>query len=171
MLFVRDFPDEAMLLDISRRFNSMDPRAVRACLALGLTTRDMRESFERFLSQYGLSNGRFLVLAVMFRTPDEAVSPSSLAHGVGVTRATMTGLLDGLERDGLVTRADDAEDRRKKLVRLTPQGQELIQRVLPEHSRRTTRFAACLTCEEWVTLTALLARIQSGIEAFENIDK
>lgn len=167
MLFVRDFPDEATLLDISRRFSGMDPRAVRTCLALGITTRDMREAFERFLNEYGLSNGRFLTLVVMYRTPDQDVSPSELAHGVGVTRATMTGLLDGLERDGLVSRSDDAEDRRKKLVRLTPQGRELVQTVIPEHSRRTTRFAACLSVEEWVTLAALLARLQTGIEAFD----
>lgn len=167
MLFVRDFPDEATLLDISRRFNAMDPRAVRACLALGLTSRDMRESFERFLSRFGLSNGRFLTLMVMYRTPDQAVQPSALAHAVGVTRATMTGLLDGLERDGLVLRADDTGDRRKKLVRLTEQGLALLQKVVPEHCRRTTRFSACLGPEEWVTLSALLARLQTGIEAFD----
>lgn len=167
MLFVRDFPDEAMMLDISRRFSGLDPRVMRACLALGLTNRDMRESFERFLGRFGLSNGRFLTLMVMYRTPDQAVQPSALAHGVGVTRATMTGLLDGLERDGLVFRADDAEDRRKKLVRLTPQGIKLLEKVAPEHCRRTTRFAACLGAEEWVTLSALLARLQTGIETFD----
>lgn len=167
MLFVRDFPDEATLLDLSKRFSGMDPRAVRACLAMGLTSRDMRESFERFLDRHGLSNGRFLSLMVMYRTPDQTVSPSLLAHAVGVTRATMTGLLDGLERDGLVLRTDDAEDRRKKLVRLTEQGLALLQKVVPEHCRRTTRFAACLGPEEWVTLSALLARLQTGIEAFD----
>lgn len=167
MLFVRDFPDEATLLDISKRFSGMDSRAVRACLGLGLTNRDMRLAFERFLSEYGLSPGRFLTLTAMYRTPEQDVCPSDLAHGVGVTKATMTGLLDGLERDGLVQRQGDTGDRRKKCLRITDKGLELLQRVIPEYCRRTTRFAAQLSPEEWATLGALLARLQDGIDLFE----
>ena len=166
MLFVRDFPDEATLLDIAERFSSMDQRAVRACLALSLTSRDMRETTEHFLNGYGLSHGRFLALMVMYRTPERAVSPSELAHGVGVARATMTGFLDGLERDGLVAREDDPDDRRKKQARLTEQGVSLLCEVVPEHCRRMARFATCLDPRDWVTLAALLARLQTGIERF-----
>lgn len=167
MLFVRDFPDEATLLDISKRFSGMDTRAVRACLSLGLTNRDMRVAFERFLADYGLSPGRFLTLTAMYRNPEEPVCPSHLAHGVGVTKATMTGLLDGLEREGLVERQGDAGDRRKKCLRLTAKGLELLQRVIPEYCRRTTRFATQLTPEEWATLGALLARLQDGVAQFD----
>ncbi len=167
MLFVRDFPDESTLMDISDRFTTMDPLAVRACLDLALTNRDMRESFERFLEGYGLSHGRFLTLMVMYRDPEQPVSPSDLAHGVGVTRASMTGLLDGLERDGLIRRQDDQGDRRRKRVRLTRQGLKLLERVVPEHCRRTARFTTCLERDEWKNLAAILARLKSGIERFD----
>ncbi|MES9997668.1 MarR family transcriptional regulator [Desulfovibrio aminophilus] len=166
MLFVRDFPDQAMLLDISKRFSAMDPRALRASLALAVTHHDMLESFERFLGGYGLSQGRFLALMVMYRTPEQAVAPSFLARSIGVTRATMTGFLDGLERTGLLERHGDERDRRRKLVRLTTKGLELLRHVVPEYCRRTTRFATHLMPEEWATLHALLARLQDGVASF-----
>lgn len=167
MFLVRDFPDETALQDLHKRFNWMDLRAVRACLSLGLTNRDLRESFDHFLAGYGLSTGRFLTLLLLYRTPDKVVSPSELAHGVGVRRATMTGILDDLVRDGLVARTSDTEDRRKKQVGLTEQGLALLRKVAPEHGQHAARFAICLTPAEWVTLAALLARIQDGIERFK----
>ena len=52
--------------------------------------------------------------ALLNRTPDEGQSPFDLARQSGVTRATMTGLVDGLERDGLVTRDRCPTDRRRQ---------------------------------------------------------
>jgi DNA-binding MarR family transcriptional regulator len=166
MLFVRDIPDEAMILDLTRRFGPMDERAVRACMALTRVHRDMRLSFGRFLQGYGLSQGRFLTLMFLRRDPDLAVAPSTLARWVGVTRATMSGLLEGLARDGLVACGHDDADRRRKSVRLSGQGLKLLRKLTPEHTRRTMCFAANLSPEEWAILAALLARLQSGIGRF-----
>lgn len=166
MLFVRDIPDEAMVLDLTRRFGPMDERAVRACVALTRTSRDLRQAFGRFLQGYGLSHGRFLTLMCLGREPDKAVPPSELARSVGVTRATMSGLLDGLRRDGLVRCGGDGRDRRRKLVRLSERGLTLLGELTPEYTRRILRFASCLETEDWVVLGALLARLQGGIGRF-----
>ncbi|MBG0774886.1 MAG: MarR family transcriptional regulator [Desulfovibrionaceae bacterium] len=171
MLFVREFPDEAMLLDIARRFSSVKPEAVRACLALCLVGRDMRDAFGRFLARYGLSDGRFITLMTMYRDPQRAVAPSELAYGVGVTRGSMTGILDELERDGLVAREADPADRRRKRARLTGHGLDLLRRLTPEYCRRTTHFSTCLSAQEWGELSALLERLQGGIARFEAADE
>jgi DNA-binding MarR family transcriptional regulator len=167
MLFVREFPDEAMLLDIARRFSSVEPQAVRASLSLGLISRDTREAFGRFLGNYGLSHGRFLTLMIMYRNPERAAAPSELAHGAGVTRASMTGILDELERGGLVAREDDPADRRRKRARLTEGGLALLRRIVPEYRRRIMAFSTCLSVGEWDMLTALLDRLKDGIARFE----
>ena len=61
-------------------------------------------------------------LALELITDAEAKLPSAYQETkrAGVTRATITGLLDGLERDALVVRAASAHDRRRLTVRLTP---------------------------------------------------
>ena len=69
---------------------------------------------------------------------DAPLSPAELAAHTGVTRATITGLVDTLERDGLVTRTPDPEDRRMMAVMLTPRGEKLLQKVLPSHFQKLT---------------------------------
>lgn len=58
-----------------------------------------------------------------------AVSPSTLARRVGVRLATMTGILDRLERGGWITRSRDEIDRRGVLVRGLPDRQREIYRL------------------------------------------
>jgi len=166
MFLVHDFSDEAARQNLPH-FSGINHRAMRTCLSLGLTTRDMREALDFFLADYGLSRSRFLTLLILYRTPDKVVSPSELAQRVGVRRATMTRTLDKLARDGLVARTDNVEDRRKKRISLTKQGLALLQKVVPEHSRCAARFATFLVPTEWATLAALLARLQDGIERFK----
>src|SRR5689334_12829087 len=56
----------------------------------------------------------------------DARTPGRVAEALGVSRATVTGLLDRLEAEGLLTRAIDPHDRRCFILRLTPKGRELI---------------------------------------------
>ncbi len=63
------------------------------------------------LAPYRLSEGKFVLLFLLRDLP-EGLAPHELAERAGVTRATITGLLDGLERDGFLARHDDKEDRR-----------------------------------------------------------
>ena len=62
----------------------------------------------------------------------DAVGPariSTVAQGIGVTTAGVTGLLDRLEERSLIRREPDPEDRRAVVVRLEPAGQELLDGV------------------------------------------
>ena len=47
---------------------------------------------------------------ILNRNPEEGLNPSDLAAKCGVTRATMTGLLDSLERKRLIRRESDQAD-------------------------------------------------------------
>jgi DNA-binding MarR family transcriptional regulator len=64
-----------------------------------------------------------------------------LATAEGVAPATMTRLVDGLERDGLVRRSPDPDDRRGVQVRATPKGTRILQR---GRSQRVESLAARL---------------------------
>src|SRR5947199_6156599 len=72
----------------------------------------------------------------------DARTPGRVAEVLGVSRATVTGLLDRLEHAELVTRAIDPRDRRCFILRLTPKGQELIAQIEGE---RRAQIAEALT--------------------------
>jgi len=93
------------------------------------------------------------------------LSPHELSQRAGVTRATITGLLDGLERDGFLKRRADSEDRRKLIVRLTSEGSLLAQQLFEQHTAWIASLMSDLSTGEQQLLSTLLRRIWSRTDA------
>ena len=119
--------------------------------------------FQAALEPYSLSEGRFYVLCCLFAEEiagHKAPSPSEIADQLGVTRATITGLLDGLERDGYLERQHDSTDRRALTIHIAPKSREVLTVLIPQQCRQINAQMACLSLEEKQTLIALLSKIQ-----------
>jgi MarR family 2-MHQ and catechol resistance regulon transcriptional repressor len=76
-----------------------------------------------------------------------------------VTRSNVTGLVDRLEREGLVARVE-GQDRRTTSVRLTPRGERALERAIPPHSDRISKLTDCLAKTEKQTLIRLLTKLR-----------
>src|SRR5260370_2784001 len=74
--------------------------------------------------KHGLSEGRLRVLWALKAAPERQLPLGELADQLEVTPRNVTGLIDHLERDGLVERIDDPADRRLTYARLTMAGAE-----------------------------------------------
>jgi DNA-binding MarR family transcriptional regulator len=119
---------------------------------------------DQFLSSQGVRPGRFNLLMIAGHCEDP-VSPAELADCTGVTRATVSGLLDGMERDGLVVRKSDPADRRQVRVHVTPEGKQLLDRIRPAYCRWFSDLVASLTETERQLLISLLEKIQHQLSA------
>ena len=173
-LLLKDLPRYECLLEAAKEFPDLDPSAAEAFLHLLLTGDDVFAVTERNLSDRSISHGRFGVLMLLWRSTqpraaallgaDECVAgprtPAELAEAAGVTRATMTGLIDTLERDGLVKREPDPDDRRMMSVLLTPKGEKFLTDFLPGHFKLIAELMAPLSEAERKTLVKLLVKIQ-----------
>jgi DNA-binding MarR family transcriptional regulator len=110
----------------------------------------------------GISPSRLSALSVVVVTGPLGIG--DLAAAEGVAASTMTRLVDGLERDGLVERAPDPDDRRGVLVHATPKGTRLLHRV---RRRRLGSLASGLR-----TLSdADLAAVARGAELMERLTR
>ena len=118
----------------------------------------------RRLGAHDLSEGKFVLLFLLARA-EEGLSPHELAEQGGVTRGTVTGLLDGLERSGLVRRISHDRDRRKLTVRLTAEGAALTCRLTGEHGRWIGSLLSDLSETERETLRHLLAKAFARTDA------
>jgi DNA-binding MarR family transcriptional regulator len=76
-----------------------------------------------------------------------------------VDRSTMVALLDDLEARGLAERRAHAEDRRKRAVHLTAEGEEVLRRLQGEARRAAEEIFAPLDAGERATLHALLRKL------------
>lgn len=117
----------------------------------------------RLLRPLNVSAAGGLVLGVL--RDHGAMSPSELGEHLIVTRATVTGLLDSLERRGFVTRSPNPADRRSLIVEITPKGLTVLQelRTLIHHHERTwmTSFSEA----ELRDYIETLHRIQGSVTA------
>lgn len=91
------------------------------------------------------------------------MSPSELSERLIVTRATVTGLVDSLERRGFVRRTPDPADRRRLRIEITPSGLDVVQQVRATVHRAEKAWLAALSDAELRTYIELLHRIQDGL--------
>lgn len=92
------------------------------------------------------------------------VAPSELADDLFIPRQTMTGILDGLENLGFVVRCQHATDRRKKIIKLSKEGELYAEETLSAMREREIRAYKKLTEEEQKILNSLLSRYVSSLE-------
>jgi DNA-binding MarR family transcriptional regulator len=161
ILLPKKIPRYECLLRAAQTFPDLDPSACDAYLHLVKAGSDAMHGSEAYFASHDLSQGRFTVLMLLLDKLENrpiARTPAELADLANVTRATMTGLIDTLERDGLVTREPDPEDGRMMTVRLNPKGHALLDRVLPGHFKQMAALMAPLSEAERKTLVRLIRK-------------
>ncbi len=175
MLLLRDLPRFETLLAMSEQYPGLDPSAVECCLVLRRVAADLVAAMGRHYAAHGTSGGRFVMLLMLDAAskegqgerPAAGLSPTELAGRAGVTRATVSGLLRGLERDGLVVREPDPSDLRGATIRLSGAGSTFLRAMLPDHFRRMAGVAAGLSAGERAQLVALLRKVGGGLAALD----
>jgi len=111
-------------------------------------------------ADYQLSRSAREVLAVV-EGAGESLEPTVIAQRLLITTASMTPLLDTLEKRGLVRRLPHPNDRRKRLVDITPAARQIVDEFLPSfHARERAIVTKALTVAEQRALLALLAKVQ-----------
>lgn len=161
------FSKHEALVAQARKRHGADLGALETLQLLQTSVARINNALDQFLHEYGLSSGRFTVLLLLLDEP-EGLPPSVIAERAGVTRATITGLLDGLERDSLVVRHRDRGDRRSVTVRPTQVAKGLLDGVLGELFKRINGWFGGVSGGGRRTLEGILAMIIDRLPGDEN---
>jgi DNA-binding MarR family transcriptional regulator len=164
MLLLKDLPKYDTLQRFADRYAEMDVSAVQTFLMLLRVASDVIENLDACLSRHDLLQGRWWVLILLMREQNLTASPSVLADKAGVTRATMTGLLDSLERAELIERIPNPDDRRMLNVRLTAKGQQRLDEVMPDYYSRVARVMEELSEDHRQLLMEMLSNVGSRVD-------
>ena len=121
----------------------------------GLVMRRLAKVYKRF----GLSAASFNLLVLLERGRDpESFTQHAIGERLVVSPSDMTGLIDRLEKKGLVRRLP-GKDRRTNLLRITPKGSKLVDETWPHHAEQIKRLSRMLSGRD----TQILARALSGL--------
>ncbi len=135
IIYLKELPRYECLLRLAELYPQAQPDAIECYLVLLHLVNGWVHTVERSFARKGISRGKFSVLATLWWRENKGIRPSQLADMCCVTRATMTGLLIGLQRSGLVRRVRSREDRRVHTIELTPRGLHLVKTILPGYYR------------------------------------
>ncbi|MCE0534571.1 MarR family transcriptional regulator [Kineosporia rhizophila] len=148
-----------VMAEWSRERPDLDSSPVAVIGRLHRLANALTQELVQVYRQFGLTEGEFDVLAALRRVgePFER-APGELAQNTMVTTGAMTKRLDRLVEAGLVSRRVSEVDGRGRVVALTPQGRELIDRAYTAHMANEQRLLQHFSPLERRTLEELLTR-------------
>ncbi len=146
--------------DFAERYSGASPRATEAAMNLVRTADMLVKRIGDLVQPFGLSPSSGLALGIL---ADAAapLPPNQIAERLIISRATVTGLLDSLERRGYVRRVPHSSDRRMLLIELTDSGRQVAHEfrlVVHQHQKE---WLAALNEQEQGQLIDTLHRLQS----------
>jgi DNA-binding MarR family transcriptional regulator len=130
---------------------------------IGLIDRVMHPYFAR----YGISRSQWSVLRALHRSATSGVAGlrlTDLSEQLLIRPPSVTGVIDRLERIGLVAREQMPDDLRARRVCLTPRGRQMVNRVLQAHSEQIDSVMGALTSNQQRELNGLLSRLGTHLE-------
>jgi MarR family transcriptional regulator, 2-MHQ and catechol-resistance regulon repressor len=149
-----------------REFRSGDATATECAQNLMRAAELFRDADTRGLRRHGLSIAARILLATL-EGAGEPLSQSVLCDRLFVTGASVSSLVDTLERKGLVRRVRSGTDRRTTLVELTDAAYPVIDTYLAEVTTLHAHEFAGLNEQERESLITLLAKVAAAIEALD----
>jgi DNA-binding MarR family transcriptional regulator len=93
--------------------------------------RGMSGMLDHQIKPFGLAEAEFRVLTALFCQPEGIAHPSELCARTSQSPANMSRISDALVSRDLITRGLSAHDRRRMVLRITDQGEQLVRRLLP----------------------------------------
>jgi DNA-binding MarR family transcriptional regulator len=141
----------------------------RVAYQLRMAAQALSQQVERALRRYGLTQAQLAALALLELEygdgdGDEGASGAQLSQRAGVTAASMSSALAGLEERGLVDRTPHPTHGRVIVVRITRQGRELLKRAQRSIARVEDRAFAGVVAEDRRALQRIVLRMTENLD-------
>jgi len=143
---------------LKRTGRKVEP-GIEALAAVRILGKKLHAGMERWADRFGLSEGRFQILVRLHHQPAGRITMGDLAEMLDITPRTVTGLVDNLERDGLVKRVDDPADRRSVYAEITEQGRERVKALWREAGGIQAALTRSFNESELIQLRHLCLRL------------
>jgi len=155
-------PPPEVLEEIRKRLSEREVQGMQALFALRAGAQQVDNALNEWLADTAGSFARFQILMALWTRKEREIPHRDIVSGMGVSRATVSGLIAALEHDGLVRSYSDHNDRRKLVARLTGKGETTIKKAFEASIDRFRLAFVSLSATELSRLTALLHRLGEG---------
>lgn len=149
--------------------NRRERQAVRLWLELLRCAKTMESRFGgKLRKNYGQSLTRFDALSQLYRAEKMTLPVTVLAGRLlASTSKNITGLIDRMEKDGLVTRSPNPGDRRSFIVRLTKKGASMFEDMAIEHGNWVGNGFGAFSAAELREMQSAMTELRRQVELME----
>lgn len=148
--------------NFQKRYPAASARATECAMNLVRTTDLLEKRIARLLQPYGLSPATGLVLSVL-ADAEAPVAPNAIAERLIISRASVTSLIDSLEKRGYVKRQPHVSDRRMLSIELTDAGRKVAEEFRPVVHQHEAVWLGVLGEGEQEELIRTLHRVQERL--------
>ena len=113
----------------------------------------------QLLATHHLTISQFRILMILYKSPDCTVRQADIESAYAMTNPTVTGLVQNLEKSGLVRRVANPEDKRSKLLTLTEYAEEKRAEFIAMANSIEKEMTDGLSESEVETLSDLLVKV------------
>lgn len=131
-------------------------------IALHKIVKDLDHETMQIAGHYGLSFPQFMVLEALMHKDEMCIG--DIKDTILSSNGTIPVIIQNLEKQGLLKRRKDQNDRRKSMISLTAQGRQIIEKIVPENENMYHMRFQIWSEEEKRTLIHLLNRYRQIIE-------
>jgi DNA-binding MarR family transcriptional regulator len=164
---VRFIPKKDALERLEKGYPGFRPSYLEAIQSLFYLSADLEKAIhDHFERRCSFSRARFLILMVLLHSEYKRLPPNEIAKNLNVTRGNMTGLIEGLIKDGFVVRSNSSDDKRVVLIEVTEKGKAFLQSILPDYFKRMSQFMSVLDQDEIASFISIARKLQAGLTAF-----
>jgi MarR family 2-MHQ and catechol resistance regulon transcriptional repressor len=139
-----------------------DVSGTHMSLVLFKAHRALSRLAERSIRSFDVGLSDFGVMEILLHKGPQPVN--DIGRRIGLTSGSITTAVDRLEAGGLVTREAHPTDRRARVVRLTPRGEQHVARLFAGHKAAMDSAASALSTSERATLIRLLKKLGTSVE-------
>lgn len=151
-------------IDVETRLNDDHHISLRLWLRLLSCTNQIEARIRHNLqARFSTTLPRFDLMAQLERAP-QGLKMSELSQRMMVTGGNVTGITDGLQKEGLVVREVDPSDRRAFRVKLTAEGERQFARMAEEHEQWLVELFGKLSARQKRELMELLGHVKQLLQ-------
>ena len=128
------------------------------CLVLNtrMAARAVTRRYDKALRPFGITAAQFSILTSMVARPERSVT--DMARSIAIDRTTLSRNLDLLVRKGLVS-GHEADKGNGRLVALTNEGNDLVQKLLPQWRKAQAEMRELLVAPDLKAVVASLQKL------------
>lgn len=155
-------PPPAVMEMIRARLSEREVQGLEALFTLRATARKVDNTITEWMAGTAGSPARYQILMQLWAAKGDGIPHKDIGASMGVTRATISGLMSALEREGFVRSHLDREDRRKLIARLTTKGEAVIKKSFETNLAQFREVFASFSSPELTSLTTVLHRLREN---------